>query len=349
MDADRIEVKLSGHETGENTRLNRREFLRLSLWGGAAVGLSFSNLDKKLTAASPTTDVANSQYNVNLPIVEKNYTPPEQIRGLCYGPYRDGQNPNWGPYPSEAQMKEDIAILTQITDWVRTYGSDHLIDQVPRYITEKGSEIKVDAGCWLGDNSSVNQTSINNVINEANNNSNVFSVTVGNETQTFNTFSEEQLIYWINLVKQNVPSGVMVTTGETWYQWSKRPGLVNAVDHIFAHFHPYWEGILIDNAVPFIQEKYNYLRSLYPDKKTVIGETNWPSAGDIRGGAIPNVENQRRFIDEFVTWARQNSIDFYLFEAFDEKWKTMNEGEVGAHWGVYNSDRTSKHPGFTLK
>lgn len=330
--------------------LSRREFLRWLFYGGVAgLGLSFSTPARKTFASLGPDTTLDQQYHVYLPLIEKDYTPPIQTRGLCYSPFRDGQNPNWGPYPTEAQMKADVDILNQVTNWIRTYSSNHNIDQVPRYIGEKGSNIKVNAGCWLGNDSSVNQALINNVIAEANNNSNVFSVTVGNETQTFNTFSEGQLISWINIVKQSVPQNVMVTTGETWYQWSQRPGLVDAVDYIFAHFHPYWEGISIDSAVSFIQEKYDSLHSLYPSKKIVIGETGWPSAGDAQGGAIPSLENQGRFINEFVPWAKQQSIDFYLFEAFDEKWKTMNEGEVGEHWGIHDSNRTSKHPGFTLK
>ena len=88
------------------------------------------------------------------------------------------------------------------------------------------------------------------------------------------------------------------------------------MDYIFAHFHPYWEpgGIPIDQAVSFIGEKYNYLKSLYPGKKIVVGETGWPTAGEIRGGAVPSLENQKRFLNEFVTWAKNNMVDFYILK-----------------------------------
>lgn len=330
----------------ERSKHSRREAIRLILAGTLSLSLtSLSNDQQKSKASEPILN-----YHLYLSSVAKDYPAPP-IRGLCYSSYRDGQNPNWGPYPSEEEIREDLTILASCTETIRTYGSDHNIENIPRYIFELGLNMKVNAGCWLGTDTTVNNTLMNNLITEANTYSNVVSVNVGNETQQFGTLSENSLISYITSAKQNIRNGVSVTTGETWYQWATRPNLASSVDYILPHFFPYWEQpnpIPIEGAVSFIRDKYNLLKSLYPNKKIVVGEIGWPSAGEIRGGAIPSLENQRRFINELLTWSNQENINLYYFEAFDEAWKKQYEDEVGEHWGIYNSDRTLKHPGLTL-
>lgn len=334
-----------GENFSSEKDFTRREFLYWFLGGSVGVGSAFLGLRN-----DSAFDVQGLEHRVYLPIISTNNNG-INIKGLCYSPYRDGQDPDWGPYPTEEDIKKDIDTLEPIVGYLRTYGTDHNLENIPRYVLEKGSGIKVNAGCWLGSNLETNDILINNLISEVNNFSNVFSVTVGNETQQFGTISEDQLINYINRVKQTVPANISVTTGDTWYSWTQHPRLVSNVDYIFAHFFPYWEPnpVPIDSAVGFIENKYRLLQSLYPGKKVVIGEAGWPSDGQIRGEAVPSLENQRRFINEFLNWTVRNNVDFYFFDAFDENWKTKYEGEVGKHWGLYNSNRTAKHPGITFK
>lgn len=328
--------------------VDRREFLGL-IGLGTGVGLAY--LFGRRESKSVASEGQGFQYEVYIPLVTKNFQEPLQVKGLCYSPYRDGQNPDWGPYPSEKEIETDIGILDPIVNHIRTYGSDHNSENIPRFIKERGSNIKINAGCWLGSDPAVNGILLNNLVSEVNQNANVISATVGNETQQFGTVTEGQLINYLNLLRQQIRPGVTVATSDTWFAWVQHPSLVRAVDYISAHFFPYWEPepVPIENAVAFIRDKYNLLRSLYPEKKIVIGEAGWPSGGAARGKAVPTLENQRRFINEFLSWTNQERIDFYLFDAFDEAWKERYEGEVGRHWGIYYSNRTPKHPGLTLK
>lgn len=336
--------------------VSRRELLLLVAGFGA--GIAFPHLAKGSNgplqdAGTSTAQAAPELKNrVYLPLVTKEFpSDTKNIKGLCYSPYRDGQNPDWGPYPSESDIKEDIGILDPVASYVRTYGADHNLENIPRFILEMASNIKVNAGCWLGSDLQVNDSQIKNLILEANRFPNIASITVGNETQQFGTIPEDRLIGYINYVKQQVPENVTVTTGDTWFAWAQHPRLAEEVDYVFAHLFPYWEPnpIPIEEAVNFIKSKHALLQSLYPRKIIVIGEAGWPSDGPARGSAVPSLENQRRFINEFLTWVNTDKVDFYLFEAFDESWKVKYEGEVGRHWGIYNSDRTPKHPGLTLK
>lgn len=324
--------------------LTRREFLILS---SAALGNALFGESKKPSSAQTLPEPGKRIY---LPFVRNNYSE-DYIKGLCYSPYQDGQDPSKGPYPSDDDIRNDIGILrlTGATH-IRTYNSEGSSKNIPTLLIEKGSGIKVNAGCYIGQDTSVNKIQTANLIEMAKL-PNVISVNVGNEALLFNTVTEQYLIDCIKRVRQNIPNSVSVTTGESWYQWLTRPDLVQATDYVFAHFYPYWEEpnpIPVENAVPFIKEKYNLLKQQYPGKRIVIGETGWASSGAAKGPAVPSLENQARFTNEFLEWARKEKVDFYFFETFDETWKTKYEGEIGRHWGLYYSNRTPKHPGLTL-
>ncbi|MCX6792094.1 MAG: glycosyl hydrolase family 17 protein [Candidatus Gottesmanbacteria bacterium] len=340
-------------ETEKNTtaKVTRRDFLKFAAY--LPGGLALVSIFRKLNLIKPE---AAAQYSVYLPIVSNGeiLNPEVSVLGIGYSPYRDGQNPDWGPYPSVDDIREDIGILDStilcphvkqepITE-IRTYGSDHNAEKIPQLILEKGSSLKINAGCWLGNDLDVNEKMIVALVEEANNFPNVTAVTVGNETQQFQTIPEQKLIEYIRRVKSQIPQNVKVTTGDTWYSWLTHPNIAAEVDFIFAHFFPYWEPtpVPVNEAVSFIKEKYHLLQRTYPSKKIVIGETGWPSAGEPRETAIPSLQNQNQFLSEFVSWATTEGVSFYFFEAFDEKWKEKYEGEVGAHWGIYGSNRIRK-------
>ncbi|MHB1356919.1 MAG: glycoside hydrolase family 17 protein [Anaerolineae bacterium] len=333
----------------------RRHILQNSLKVLCGTGLSLLAMgftqNRCQTVAGVTRTNGDPTYTTMLPIVLNQQIP---ITGVSYSPYRDGQSPDTGPYPTLDEIRQDIGILSTTLlcpyhsqgaiNEVRTYGSDHNFEKIPELILEQGSSVKVNAGCWLGSNLDVNETLLAALITEANQNVNVVRVTVGNETQQFGTITEQRLIEYMQRVKSQVPQRVRVTTGDTWYRWLVQPNLAAAADFIQAHIFPYWEptAVPISGALDFVKEKYQLLVDTYPGKEVVIGETGWSSAGETRGGAVPSLQNHNRYLTEFVAWAQEARISYYLFEAFDESWKTKNEGEVGGHWGIYYSNRTRK-------
>jgi exo-beta-1,3-glucanase (GH17 family) len=317
-------------------KLTRREFIQAFFVSFFGAGLAYNK-----------TAQATKKYDVYLPMIANSSR--TGIKGLCYGPYREGQDPNTGPHPSEREIKEDVDILGNISETIRTYGSNYGLENIPRYIQQKGIDININAGSWLGQDNVANNDSIANLITETKQYPNINSVTVGHETQSFNLITENELINYINHVKQNVHPGVTVTTGETWYEWTRRPALANSVDYISADFFPYWDAVRIENAINFIDEKYKYLQYLYPEKRIVIGEAGWPSSGEAYEGVIPSIENQKRFVEELVVWANKNQNDIYLLEAFDQPYKEKSYGTVAGSSGIYYSNRNPKHPGLSLK
>jgi len=115
------------------------------------------------------------------------------------------------------------------------------------------------------------------------------------------------------------------------------------VDYITAHVLPYWEGVPVTNAHKYVFQRYNDLRRAYPATPIVLGEVGWPSEGRQRGGAIPSLQNQAKFLRQFLDLAHTQGISYYALEAFDQVWKT-DEGAVGRYWGIYNAARQPKFP-----
>jgi hypothetical protein len=86
------------------------------------------------------------------------------------------------------------------------------------------------------------------------------------------------------------------------------------------------------------------IEQAYPGqgKWVIIGEAGWPSAGAPNGAAVPSLENQRRYLLEFLYLAEQEGVEYMYFDAFDELWKIEEPGRVGQNWGYSYSDRTAK-------
>src|SRR5262249_10361409 len=99
----------------------------------------------------------------------------------------------------------------------------------------------------------------------------------------------------------------------------------------------------IDQAAGAVLQNYKRLKADLRAKygrevEVVIGETGWPSGGAPNDAAVPSPENQRKFLEEFMTGACTDSIPFYYFEAFDEEWKWDENADK--EW----KQRYSKHP-----
>ena len=168
-----------------------------------------------------------------------------------------------------------------------------------------------------------------------------------NEKKSFENFldeikvekSVEAQIAILQWVKRHSP--VPVTTGQIWSDWRDHSDLAPAVDFISAHILPYWEGAPASQAVEWGISHYDELRRDYPGKRIVIAEFGWPSAGYNYHDSEPGRVEQAAVLREFTSRAEAYGIDYNLFEAFDQPWK-VNEGSVGAYWGVFDAARQAK-------
>ena len=124
-----------------------------------------------------------------------------------------------------------------------------------------------------------------------------------------------------------------MTTAETWSTWLAHPGLVAAVDRVSAHVHPYWDGVAIDGALAYLEQRVGALRSLAGTKPVLVAETGWPTCGPARGACVPSLANSLRYFRQVASWSRESGVPCFWFEALDEPFKANYEGPAGACWG----------------
>ena len=261
------------------------------------------------------------------------------VKGFCYGPFRDKENPDMGIFPLFEELKEDVDFIPQITKAIRTYGCANTPSNIPALCEKLGIDCYL--GAWLGKYKIENQKEIESIVNLANQNiRSVKGLIIGNEVLLRKDLTEQELIAHIREVKQITK--IPVTTAEIWSVLDDYPKLIKELDFLTIHIHPYWEGCSIDDAVSHVVNIWQAMKDAFPNKRIVIGETGWPSNGKTIGGAVPSEKNQARFFKEFVETAQEKGIEYFYFELFDEQWKDIFEGQTGAHWGIYNSDGSLK-------
>jgi exo-beta-1,3-glucanase (GH17 family) len=82
---------------------------------------------------------------------------------------------------------------------------------------------------------------------------------------------------------------------------------------------------------------YQKVKDVAGAKKVIITETGWPSSGQALGESIPSEMNALKYFINTHLWASDDNIDTFYFSSFDESWKVGNEGDVGAHWGIWDN------------
>jgi exo-beta-1,3-glucanase (GH17 family)/cellulose synthase/poly-beta-1,6-N-acetylglucosamine synthase-like glycosyltransferase len=259
---------------------------------------------------------------------------------VSYSPYLKGEDPRTHRQviPPE-QITADLAAIAGVAQGVRTYSTIDGIDQVPALAAKHG--LNVTLGAWIGDTAERDKAEVEEVVQLSKQHRNVRSVLVGNEVLLRGERTPEELITLIQKVKKQVR--VPVSTGEIWYEWMQYPKLVNAVDFLAVHILPYWEGVAPEQAVAYTIEKIDLLRKTYPGKRIVITEFGWPSQGYNRLEAEPGRLTQAEIIRDFIAEAERRGVEYNIIEAFDQTWK-VNEGSVGAYWGIFDADRNLKFP-----
>lgn len=290
-----------------------------------------------VTAAVVTSTLILVRYESELP----------PIKGLGFAPFRDCQSPERGVFPSIEQLRQDVELIRDMGNAVRTYSALNGAIETVAHATELG--MRVSAGAWLGPENTAQEREANRQEIEAvialASRFDLESVIVGNEVMLRHDLSPQRLAEYVRYVRSRVK--VPVTTAEiaSIAMLAENRVVVDAVDYLMVHIYPYWDGVDIDGAAWYVADVYHRAKNEVR-KKVVIGETGWPSGGLVNGKAVPNTVNAGRFLAEWVSVARSEDIDYYYFAAFDEKWKF--EGGVGPFWGIYDSARRPKYPTFSL-
>src|SRR5580692_11232805 len=239
----------------------------------------------------------------------------------------------------EARIRADLTAIAKYAKAVRTYASTQGLERVPGIAAELG--LNVTLGVWIDKDNARNEREIASALDLARRYPNVTRLVVGNETVYRKELTVAELIKIVRRVKQQSP--IPVASAENWQTFAEHPEFGDAVDQIFAHIIPYWEGFPRETAVRESLAIYDKLRAAYPNKKLVIGEFGWPSAGHNFESAVPSPIAQAVILRDFVARADARDIDYNIVEAIDQKEKLF-EGNVGPYWGILDTSLRPKFP-----
>ena len=260
-----------------------------------------------------------------------------KIHGICFSVYDENQKP--GDDISDEQILKKLEIIKPHVKWIRTFSCSDENMRIPILAKELG--FKTLVGAWLGKDLDKNQTEVDKLI-ELCNDSYIDVAAVGNEVMYRKDLSEEKLIEYIKYVKSKIKTKVPVGYVDAYYEFSSRPSITDACDVILTNCYPYWEGCNIDYSLIYMKQMFYHARDVANGKRVIITETGWPSKGSSLRGADPSNKNFLKYFINAQKWSYEEEIEMFYFSSFDESWKINSEGDVGAFWGIWDSDTKSK-------
>ena len=260
-----------------------------------------------------------------------------KIHGICFSVYDENQKP--GDDISDEQILKKLEIIKPHVKWIRTFSCSDENMRIPILAKELG--FKTLVGAWLSKDLDKNQIEVDKLI-ELCNDGYIDVAAVGNEVMYRKELSEEKLIEYIKYVKSKIKTEVPVGYVDAYYEFSSRPSITDACDVILTNCYPYWEGCNIDYSLIYMKQMFYHARDVANGKRVIITETGWPSKGSSLRGADPSNKNFLKYFINAQKWSYEEEIEMFYFSSFDESWKINSEGDVGAFWGIWDSDTKSK-------
>lgn len=259
------------------------------------------------------------------------------IHGLCFSMYEDGQKP--GDHISEEQVRRRLKIIAPYTKWVRSFSCTEGNEFVPKIARELG--LKTLVGAWLGDDAVKNEKEIEALIRLANEGY-VDIAAIGNEVMYRKDLTEDELLAYINKGRKEIPAHIPVGYVDAYYEFTIKPRITEACDVILTNCYPYWEGTDEKDALSHMKSMYHQALDAANGKRVIITETGWPSQGESFKNSHPSKDNAMKYFINTQLWSLTENIEIFYFSSFDESWKVGPEGEVGAHWGIWDKNEILK-------
>jgi exo-beta-1,3-glucanase (GH17 family) len=271
--------------------------------------------------------------------------------GINYSPL-NALYPNCGVTQRDVIL--DIAVLSQLTNRVRLYGTDcNQAALTLNAIQALEVDMTVSLGVWVGEPLDVTLRQLSDmrdILNEYPRHL-INSILVGNEVLFRGDLSADKLIGYIDYVReylrQHNISDIPVGTSEIGSKWTGE--LAQHVDILAANIHPFFGGVDVHDSTKWT---YDFLLRevtgsvVSPANLTyVISEVGWPSGGGALQGAVAGINEMQIFLDKWLCNNQDTDVGWYWFEAFDEPWKerwNTDEAKWETQWGLFTSDRKLK-------
>lgn len=265
--------------------------------------------------------------------------------------------------PSQNNVTRDVAVLSQLTNTIRLYGTDcnqtemtlHALRQL-----KMNDTIKIWMGVWQDNNDTTNARQLSQMwdILETYGDTPFKGLIVANEILFREQMTITQLGDLLSDVRANLTAKGMslpVATSDLGDKWDA--ALAAQSDYVMSNIHPFFAGTPAATAAEWTWVFWDgHNAALQPDlSKNVIAETGWPSQGGMDcgdgtatgcpGAAVAGVDELNTFMEGWVCQALANGTQYFWFESFDEPWKiAYNTGDENweDHWGLMDVDRNLK-------
>lgn len=266
--------------------------------------------------------------------------------------------------PSQNNVTRDIAVLSQLTNKVRLYGTDCNQTQMVIHAIQRlelQDDVKIWLGVWQDDNSTTNARQLDQMwdVLEEYGGDYFEGLIVANEI----LFREEMTISQLSDVLEEVRDKLSdldidlpVATSDLGDDWDS--SLATASDYLMSNIHPFFAGVPADEAAAWTISFWEGQNSQFfksDKKKNIISETGWPTGGGTScgdatittcaDGSVAGIDELNRFMKDWVCPALQNGTEYFWFSAFDEPWKeSFNEDgrEWEDKWGLMDVNRNLK-------
>lgn len=229
--------------------------------------------------------------------------------------------------PSQNNITRDMAVISQLTNTVRLYGTDcnqtemvlHAIDRLAI------PNMKIWPGVWLGNNGTTNTRQINQMwkILDTYGTKQMKGVILGNEVLFRKDLTSAQLGANLTTFKKNMTSkgyNIPLATSDLGDNWTA--DLASEVDVVMSNIHPFFGGIDSKSAASWsynFWQTHDVILTAGTTKQNVISEIGWPSQGgtDCGGaasctaGATAGITEMNTFMGDWVCQAMANGTDYF--------------------------------------
>jgi len=271
---------------------------------------------------------------------------------------------------SQNNVTRDVAVLSQMTNTIRLYGTDcnqtqMLIHSIRQLRLE--NTVKIWLGVWQDGNATTNARQLNqmwDILDEYG--ADLFKgVIVANEILFREEMTLSTLGNLLSDVRKNLTARGMdlpVATSDLGDDWT--PELAAQSDYIMANIHPFFAGVPASEAanwtLTFWKGQNGHMWKT-EKHKNIISETGWPSQGGMHCGqnvdkvdcpdqSVAGIKELNQFMEDWVCKALEEKTEYFWFEAFDEPWKirfNTKHQNWEDHWGLMDVNRNLK-PGVKI-
>lgn len=265
--------------------------------------------------------------------------------------------------PSQNNITRDVAVMSQLTNTIRLYGTDCNQTQMLLHAVERlqlNNTVKIWMGVWQDGNASTNARQLSQMydILDVYGADPFKGIIVANEI----LFRKEMTITQLSTVLKDVRANLTaksislpIATSDLGDDWT--PELAAQSDYIMSNIHPFFAGVNAKQAASWTWSFWDTNnRPLNTDlSKNIIAETGWPSGGgtdcgtdqvtDCPNGAVAGVAEMNQFMSDWVCQALTNGTQYFWFSGFDEPWKIRYNTKTENwedKWGLMDVNRNLK-------